>query len=60
MLRTDARILSVVGLEAIFVLPSNYRDHFENLFTDLQQQQTALGIAAFGLSVTTMEEVFLV
>ena len=56
----DVRILSVVGLEAIFVLPQTYRDRFETLFAALQHRQRRLRIAAFGLSVTTMEEVFLV
>lgn len=32
---------------------------FESLFSKLEKQQKALGIASFGASVTTMEEVFL-
>lgn len=32
---------------------------FESLFAKLEKQQKELGIASFGASVTTMEEVFL-
>jgi hypothetical protein len=55
----DCRILSVVGLEGIYVLPSTHRDQFEALFTALQTRQEELHVSTFGLSVTTMEEVFL-
>lgn len=49
----------MVGLEAIYVLSATYRDHFESLFRTLQQRQQQLAVSSFGLSVTTMEEVFL-
>lgn len=32
---------------------------FEALFTELEQRREELGIASYGASVTTMEEVFL-
>jgi len=32
---------------------------FEALFTELEQKREELGIASYGASVTTMEEVFL-
>ncbi|KAI6240849.1 ATP-binding cassette sub-family A member 3 [Aphelenchoides fujianensis] len=50
---------SVVGTEAIFLLPEEERPKFSQLFTRLEAQQKQLGITSFGVSVTTMEEVFL-
>ncbi|XP_032098791.1 ATP-binding cassette sub-family A member 3-like [Sapajus apella] len=47
-----------VGTELSFILPKNYAHSFEALFTALEQEQENLGIASFGASVTTMEEVF--
>uniref|UniRef100_A0A8I5U5U3 ABC transporter domain-containing protein n=1 Tax=Pongo abelii TaxID=9601 RepID=A0A8I5U5U3_PONAB len=48
-----------VGTELSFILPKNYVHSFQALFTALEQEQENLGIASFGASVTTMEEVFL-
>ncbi|XP_055483673.1 phospholipid-transporting ATPase ABCA3-like [Psammomys obesus] len=42
-----------------FILPKKYVSRFESLFTELELKQKALGIANFGASITTMEEVFL-
>lgn len=39
------------------MLCSSFR--FESLFAKLEKKQKELGIASFGASVTTMEEVFL-
>jgi len=50
---------SNVGAELSFVLPKEQSANFEKLFTDLEFDQTALGIDSFGASVTTLEEVFL-
>jgi len=50
---------SNVGAELSFVLPKEQSANFEKLFTDLESDQTALGIDSFGASVTTLEEVFL-
>ncbi|XP_074239283.1 phospholipid-transporting ATPase ABCA3-like [Saimiri boliviensis] len=47
-----------VGTELSFILPKNYAHSFKALFTALEQEQENLGIASFGASVTTMEEVF--
>ncbi|XP_038957108.1 phospholipid-transporting ATPase ABCA3-like isoform X2 [Rattus norvegicus] len=44
-----------IGNELSFILPKK----FETLFTELEMRQKALGIANFGASITTMEEVFL-
>ncbi|CAH6793032.1 Abca16 [Phodopus roborovskii] len=48
-----------LGSELSFILPKKYVSRFEALFTDLEINQKTLGIANFGASITTMEEVFL-
>lgn len=45
--------LTSVGAPVAFPL------RFEALFTELEQKREELGIASYGASVTTMEEVFL-
>lgn len=42
---------------SVQLLASPFR--FEALFTELEQKREELGIASYGASVTTMEEVFL-
>ncbi|XP_070269929.1 phospholipid-transporting ATPase ABCA3-like [Myotis yumanensis] len=44
--------------ELSFLLPKEYTHRFEALFTDLERRHTELGIASFGVTITTMEEVF--
>ncbi|XP_037671069.1 ATP-binding cassette sub-family A member 3-like [Choloepus didactylus] len=48
-----------VGNELSFILPKDCTYRFEALFSDLEKRQKELGIASFGASITTMEEVFL-
>ncbi|XP_062957203.1 phospholipid-transporting ATPase ABCA3-like [Cynocephalus volans] len=48
-----------VGTELSFILPKEYIHRFEALFTALEKRQRKLGIASFGVSITTMEEIFL-
>ncbi|XP_052615064.1 ATP-binding cassette sub-family A member 17-like isoform X5 [Peromyscus californicus insignis] len=55
----DVILESNIGEEVIFILPKETMPRFEALFTDLEQKQTELGISALGVSVTTMEEVFI-
>ena len=50
---------SAVGSELRFILPRDSKRNFENLFVDLEQNSDKLGVNAFGVSVTTMEEVFM-
>uniref|UniRef100_T1JGM6 ABC transporter domain-containing protein n=1 Tax=Strigamia maritima TaxID=126957 RepID=T1JGM6_STRMM len=45
--------------ELSYNLPSNDTSHFSLLFDDLEANFESFGIKDFGLSVTTMEEVFL-
>ena len=55
----DVQLESNVGAELSFVLPKELSARFEDLFADLEQNQDSLGIGSFGVSVTTLEEVFL-
>ncbi|XP_064606780.1 phospholipid-transporting ATPase ABCA3-like [Liolophura sinensis] len=48
-----------VGAELTYILPTDESSKFEQLFTDIQNNMKTLGITSFGVSVTTMEEVFL-
>ena len=55
----EVQLESNVGAELSYVLPKEQSAKFEQLFTDLEQNQDSLGIGSFGVSVTTLEEVFL-
>eukprot|EP00026_Physarum_polycephalum_P002758 Phypoly_transcript_02766.p1 GENE.Phypoly_transcript_02766~~Phypoly_transcript_02766.p1 ORF type:complete len:787 (+),score=112.61 Phypoly_transcript_02766:280-2640(+) len=46
------------GLEIIYSIP-NDMTNFARFFAELQARQTELGVKSFGLSMTTLEEVFL-
>lgn len=52
-------MLPFVGAELTFILPSESTSKFEQLFSELESRREELGINSFGVSVTTMEEVFL-
>ena len=39
--------------------PSPSSPRFKDLFTEMEDRQEELGIASFGISITTMEEVFI-
>ncbi|XP_048408491.1 phospholipid-transporting ATPase ABCA3 isoform X2 [Stegostoma tigrinum] len=47
------------GAELSYILPNESTDRFEDLFSQLEMKKEKLGIASYGASVTTMEEVFL-
>ncbi|XP_071943840.1 phospholipid-transporting ATPase ABCA3-like [Antedon mediterranea] len=55
----DSELESNVGSEISFILPSESSGKFEELFEELESNKVSLGIASYGASVTTMEEVFL-
>eukprot|EP01133_Synstelium_polycarpum_P012374 gene12374-14517_t len=55
----DAAVLSDAGTELSLRLPSGSVDKFVDFFRDLDNQKPHLGIGNYGISVTTMEEVFL-
>nr|XP_060642190.1 phospholipid-transporting ATPase ABCA3 isoform X1 [Anolis sagrei ordinatus]XP_060642191.1 phospholipid-transporting ATPase ABCA3 isoform X1 [Anolis sagrei ordinatus] len=54
-----ATLESNAGAELSFILPKESTHRFEALFTELELRREELGIASYGASVTTMEEVFL-
>ncbi|XP_041362406.1 phospholipid-transporting ATPase ABCA3-like [Gigantopelta aegis] len=55
----QAEVESNIGAELSYILPQESSNRFEELFTQLQNEQKQLGISSYGASVTTMEEVFL-
>ncbi|KAF2069523.1 hypothetical protein CYY_009160 [Polysphondylium violaceum] len=55
----EALILSDAGTELSYRLPTSSMPSFVNFFRDLDSNKHNLGISTFGISVTTMEEVFL-
>eukprot|EP00118_Oscarella_pearsei_P005154 m.23294 g.23294 ORF g.23294 m.23294 type:complete len:1794 (+) comp28455_c0_seq2:102-5483(+) len=53
------KLNSNVGHELSYLLPRGETDKFASLFKEMEDEIGALGIESFGLSLTTMEEVFL-
>jgi hypothetical protein len=51
--------LSNVGTEFSLKLPSSETPKFADMLDELERHQTALGITSYGISATTLEEVFL-
>ena len=56
---SGAKLMSDIGTELSFVMPREESGNFPTLFGDLENKRQALGIESYGVSVTTMEEVFL-
>ncbi|TMW68214.1 hypothetical protein Poli38472_007886 [Pythium oligandrum] len=54
-----AKVLSNVGAEIAFQLPLDCSSEFPLLFEALDDQLETLGVLSYGISVTTMEEVFI-
>jgi ATP-binding cassette, subfamily A (ABC1), member 3 len=55
----EARLLSNVGAEISFQVPLTSSSLFPSLFSQLEAQSNTLGVLSYGISVTTLEEVFL-
>ncbi|EDO48951.1 predicted protein [Nematostella vectensis] len=55
----SAQVLSNVGAEIEFVLNGEASKDFESLFVKLENNKEDYGIASYGVSCTTMEEVFM-
>ncbi|XP_052897147.1 phospholipid-transporting ATPase ABCA3-like [Anopheles moucheti] len=55
----DVTIDTDIGSELSFVLKEDYIDVFQRLLEDIEQQMDSCGITSYGISLTTMEEVFL-
>uniref|UniRef100_A0AC35F4C1 ABC transporter domain-containing protein n=1 Tax=Panagrolaimus sp. PS1159 TaxID=55785 RepID=A0AC35F4C1_9BILA len=54
-----AEMHSSVGTEGLFLLPNADRHVFPAMFKELEDMQAQYNIESFGVSITTMEEVFL-
>ncbi|XP_044748783.1 phospholipid-transporting ATPase ABCA3 [Coccinella septempunctata] len=52
-------IHSSVGSELNFLLPEDSVSAFEDMFKDLERSHKALGVNSYGVSLTTLEEVFM-
>ncbi|PIC24487.1 hypothetical protein B9Z55_017812 [Caenorhabditis nigoni] len=55
----EANVFSYIGQEATYLLNAKHRPIFPKLFRELENHQRQCGITSFGVSITTMEEVFL-
>jgi ATP-binding cassette subfamily A (ABC1) protein 3 len=54
-----SHVVRHVGGEVAFSLPYNTTPAFPDFFDRFNEQQEALGVISYGLSLTTLEEVFL-
>lgn len=54
-----AKLDTGAGTEISYSLPNEDSSLFENLFTELEDKKDKLGVDSYGVSITTMEEVFL-
>jgi ATP-binding cassette subfamily A (ABC1) protein 3 len=54
-----ARVLTDVGAETVLQLPFAASGHFAPLFAALDANLVGLGVRSYGISVTTLEEVFI-
>uniref|UniRef100_K3W614 ABC transporter domain-containing protein n=1 Tax=Globisporangium ultimum (strain ATCC 200006 / CBS 805.95 / DAOM BR144) TaxID=431595 RepID=K3W614_GLOUD len=56
---SNAKILSNVGAETSFQLPLDCTAQFATMFEALDEKLEQLGVLSYGISVTTLEEVFI-
>ena len=56
---SDAQLESNIGAELQYLLPLESKAQFNELFEFIDSQKSELKVASYGVSVTTMEEVFL-
>jgi len=54
-----ATLATQISAEVSYLLPFSESAKFEALFKEVESNLSALGINSFGVSATTMEEVFL-
>uniref|UniRef100_A0A671PN16 ATP-binding cassette, sub-family A (ABC1), member 4a n=1 Tax=Sinocyclocheilus anshuiensis TaxID=1608454 RepID=A0A671PN16_9TELE len=57
----EARLIEVIGHELTFLLPSQGFKHrsYANLFRELEETLADMGLSSFGVSDTSLEEIFL-
>jgi hypothetical protein len=56
---SGAQMRTDIGTELTFSLPIDQADSFPGLFRSMDSQKSSLGLATFGLTQTSLEEVFL-
>ena len=55
----EAKMETSAGSEVSYSLPHEKSQQFEKLFSEIETKKQKLGIDSYGVSITTMEEVFL-
>ena len=55
----SAKLQTSSSTEIFYSLPIEQRQAFSELFNDMEANKTSLGINSYGLTFTTMDEVFL-
>ncbi|WKY01593.1 hypothetical protein Q1695_015531 [Nippostrongylus brasiliensis] len=55
----NVHLQSLIGQEATFTISAKHKSQFSSMFAELEKAQHSLGISSFGMSISTMEEVFL-
>lgn len=55
----NIEISSEIGSELSYDLPAEFVDRFEKMFQVLEEEQSELKLGSFGVSLTTLEEVFM-
>ncbi|XP_049603565.1 retinal-specific phospholipid-transporting ATPase ABCA4 isoform X1 [Syngnathus scovelli] len=57
----DAKLIEAIGQELTFLLPSRCFKHraYASLFRELEETLTDMGLSSFGISDTSLEEIFL-
>lgn len=58
-LGSEIKKLSEVSSEITFQIPKSYSEKFEKFFEEFDRSLNSLDIKGYGISVTTLEEVFL-
>ena len=55
----DAQLKSSAGAELTYYLPKESSSKFSSMFSELDTKGKGLGVDNYGISVTTLEEVFI-
>lgn len=55
----DIQFHSNVGSELTYLLAENQATVFQSMLEDLEEKSISLGIRSYGVSLTTLEEVFM-
>lgn len=55
----EAKLEGDIGKELKYILPTKDLQNYEKLFIDLDTQLGTLGLSSYGVSLTTLEDVFL-